>query len=145
MHNNEQPTDAEWQEIVGQFIDAAVENHELAETLLKQYPRLREARWILGESVLHFLAIEDYPVGVKWLLERAFDPNTVNELGATPLIEVLVTGNLDMARLLIAHGADLSVSSPVFDDLFEAAQASGQPEVISFVENLLQEHDRRLR
>jgi hypothetical protein len=44
---------------------------------------LINARWLHGETVLHFLAVEGFTEGVKFLAERGADVNAVNEVELT--------------------------------------------------------------
>ena len=72
--------------VIGEFIDAAVNDQAKAEQLLKQYPDLLNTRWIHRETIIHFLAVEYYIDAVKFLGRLGFDVNAVNEFGDSPLI-----------------------------------------------------------
>src|SRR5262245_55968258 len=92
--------------LIGEFIDEAVRDHQRASQLLAAHPDLINARWIHGETVLHFLAVEGFIEGVTFLAERGADVNRVNEFGDAPLIDVAVLGHTDIAAVLIRHGAN---------------------------------------
>lgn len=100
-------------DLVGDLIDAAVDDPSRAERLLADHPDLIHARWIHDETPLHFLAIENYPAGARWLAEHGIDVNATNEFGDTALIDVLFVGNIEMAELLLALGANPNVSSTI--------------------------------
>ncbi len=61
-------------DIVGQFVDAAAQDPIRADRLLGGHPNLRSAIW-LGESLLRFLAIENYAEGVRYLAQRGWNVN----------------------------------------------------------------------
>jgi ankyrin repeat protein len=108
-------------ELVGRFIDAAVNEPPLAETLLASHPELRHARWLHEETPLHFLAVEGYSDGVRWLATHDFDVNTPNEFGDTALVDVASMGQADMVRLLLEFGADPNATSKVHGTALLAA------------------------
>ena len=91
--------------LIGDFIDAVVEDPARAAALLSQWPELLNARWIHDETVLHFLAIEGFTEGVAFLLRRGADVDAVNEFGDTPLVDVAGLGRTDIAAMLLEHGA----------------------------------------
>lgn len=109
-------------QIIGEFLNAAVEDQRKAGEMLRDHPWLRSATWRLGESLMHFLAVENYPVGVKWMLENGFDVDTVNELGDTAFFEVVKIENYRMAQLLLEYGANPYVVSPTYGTLHELAE-----------------------
>ena len=56
------------------------------------------------ESILN-IAISD-PKALKLLLDKAINPNSVNEFGKTPLMYAAQYNQLESAKLLIEHGAN---------------------------------------
>ena len=90
--------------LVGEFIDAVVQDRERAARLLAAHPDLIEARWIHGETLLHFLAVEGFIDAVRFLAERGADVNAVNEFGDAPLIDIAALGIADAAGVLLCHG-----------------------------------------
>ena len=89
-----------------QFVDAAVEDRDLARRMLEDDPGLLEARGPLQETPLHFLAIEGYLEGVKFLLELGARPDPRNEFNNTPLMECSQLGNRELVDTLLSAGAD---------------------------------------
>jgi ankyrin repeat protein len=74
-----------------------------------------------GKAVLQAAVRGDRPDVLRRLLERGLDPNERMQLGQLedqtfssggPLLEAVNTGRIDMARLLLAHGADRSAALP---------------------------------
>lgn len=65
-----------------------------------------------GETPLIYAIGRGWTDWVRALLEHGADPDAADKHGKTPLIQSLTKGdNLDMARLLIAHGADTNLPS----------------------------------
>lgn len=75
--------------------------------MLEKDPGLVNATNELGESVLHFLAVENNRPAVEWLHERGADLNTVNQFGTPLLFEVALLGYDDLLSWLIEQGADV--------------------------------------
>lgn len=119
--------------LIGDFIDAAVNDHGRAQTLLAAHPELLNARWIHDETVLHFLAVEGFVRGVKFLVEHGADVNAVNEFGDSALIDVTTLGNVDIARLLLAHGADPNATSRTRDNPLHTAAQGGNATLVALL------------
>ena len=97
--------------LVGDFIDAVVQDQERAARLLGAHPELLNARWIHDETALHFLAIEGFLDGVTFLAERGAAIDATNEFGDTALIDVCVLQNAEMAAVLLRFGANPNAMS----------------------------------
>jgi len=117
-------------EHVGKFIDAVVENPAKADAMLAQRPELLDARWIHDETVLHFLAIEGFTEGVRFLAVRGADVNAVNEFGDTALVDIAGLGLTDIADILLNHGANPDAQSEVRDNPLHAAARAGHAELV---------------
>ena len=116
--------------LIGDFIDALVDDPEHARRLLSGQPELLNARWILGGTVLHFLAVEAYDEAVRRLVEWGADVNLVNALGDPPLLDCVVLGNEPLVELLLSHGANPHVVSKTMGPLLLMAVEKGQPGVV---------------
>jgi ankyrin repeat protein len=119
-------------ELIGDLIDAAVNDPAKAARFIQENPQLLRATYLHGGSALHFLAVEGFLEGVRVLADLGADVNQRNDFGDTPLIDVVVLGNIDMAKLLLQLGADPSAESIARDcalhcalelDHFEIAEA----------------------
>jgi hypothetical protein len=77
--------------------------------LLAANPGLFDLTNSIGETVLHFLAVENDAGGVAWLHARGFSLNTNNRFGEPMVSEVAALGHKDLLLWLGRHGADLSV------------------------------------
>jgi ankyrin repeat protein len=98
---------------VEEFIDAAVGDHPKALQLLRANPDLLEAEYLHSETPMHFLAVEGYLEGVRWLLDQGGNVNSKNAFGGTALSEAAQLRNLPMVRLLLSRGADPNVNPTV--------------------------------
>lgn len=72
----------------------------------------------LGETMLHWYAIEGDPPVLQKLIELGFDVNVQNEFGNTPIMECASIGRWDNARILLDNGADLTITINNDDDFF---------------------------
>src|SRR5258708_4784566 len=77
-----------------------------ASALLEKDSSLIDERNGIGESILHFLSVEDNRPAVEWLHTRGADLNAANEFGTPLLFEVALLGNQELLLWLIEHGAD---------------------------------------
>jgi ankyrin repeat protein len=87
------------------LINACFASLDDAASLLSGEPTLLCARTGLGETALHYLAVEDQLPSVKWLIEQGAEVNVVNSVGTTPLSDAASLGYLQMVSLLLSRGA----------------------------------------
>ena len=89
-----------------------------------------------GKAVLQAAVRGDRPDVLRRLLERGLDPSERMQLGQLedqtfssggPLLEAVNTGRIDMARLLLAHGADPNASVFTAGSATAAAYNGGSP------------------
>ena len=119
------------------FCEAAFSDRPVATSLLAEDPKIVFLRNAIGETAMHFLALENCVVAVAWLLDHGAEVETHNEFGQTPLMEVASLGLLDMCMLLISYGADFRHISPRGDSVFSAAAETDQTEVLGYFLALL--------
>jgi hypothetical protein len=62
---------------------------------------------------IHFMASMNYPEYLEWHLQKGADINARTHTGYTPLAIALEKGHLEMAELLIKHGARLKAGGSV--------------------------------
>jgi ankyrin repeat protein len=115
------------------FIDAVVKRPDAARQMLRESPELLDARYIHGETVLHFLAVEGYVDGVRLLAAAGADVDARNPFGDTALVDAVTLGNARVVAVLLEHGADPNVLSTVRDNVVHAAAGCGNPEVLDLV------------
>jgi hypothetical protein len=80
---------------------------EEAAALLAREPSVRTAVNGLGETVLHYLAVENDQDGVSWLASQGSDINTRNDFGTPVVFEVALLDYRDLLRWFIASGANV--------------------------------------
>jgi hypothetical protein len=95
----------DWDPRLSALIDAAVEDPALAKQLVEADPSILDLRTGLGETALHFLAVENYASGVLVLIDLGADVNVTNEFGATPVEEARVAGAIEAVEVLLRAGA----------------------------------------
>ena len=119
--------------LISEFIDAVVQDQPKAQRLLKDYPALLDSRWIHNETVLHFLAVENYVDGVRFLAKVGADVDSTNEFGDTALIDVAVLGNDKVAEVLLERGANPNANSETNDNPLHCAVASGNARLVGLL------------
>ena len=98
------PASPTWYELRALIAERKFED---ASALIGREPSLRFAVNGLGETVLHYLAVENDQEGVAWLFSQGFDINTQNEFGTPVVFEVAQLDYRDLLRWFISNGADL--------------------------------------
>jgi len=101
--------------------------------LLRNAPSLIDERNSIGESVLHFLAVENNSTAVEWLHACGADLNAANEFGTPVLFEVALLGHWDLFKWLIKHGADLQKKDAQGQTIAEYLIEFGRPETLEFI------------
>lgn len=86
------------------------EDFDAAETMLRERPSLIEEWDIVGETVLHFLAVEDDLPSVAWLYERGASLDTKNAFGTPVLFDIAELGYTALIEWFVEHGANLHVT-----------------------------------
>jgi len=104
-----------------------------AAALAEKDPRLIDERNGIGESVLHFLAVENNQPAVKWLHARRADLNATNEFGIPLLFEVAELGYRDLLVWLLKHGADPAKRKSDGQALDEHLAERGKADMIAFI------------
>ena len=119
--------------VIGEFIDAVIQDQSKAQLLLEDYPTLLDSRWIHNETVLHFLAVENYVDGVRFLAKLGADVDSTNEFGDTALIDVARLGNDKVAEVLLEHGANPNAHSGTNDNALHCAVTSGNARLVGLL------------
>ena len=107
---------------------------ETAHTLLRTNPNLLDDRNGIGETVLHFLAVEDCLPGIEWLHARGASLNTTNKFGTPLLFEVAQLGYRDLLLWLVAHGADPKQTDNNGQSLRSYLTEYDKPDMIAFLD-----------
>ena len=65
----------------------------------------------IGETMLHWYAIEGAPDVLQKLIDLGFSVNVKNNFGKTPLMECSQIERWDNAKVLLDNGADTSITN----------------------------------
>lgn len=109
----------------GEFVAAA--------NFLQSTPDLIHARNGIGETVLHFLAVEENLAAVEWLHTRGADLNAKNGFGVPLQFEVALLEYLDLFVWLLEHGADRSAKTADGEVLEEFLADHNSSAMLDFV------------
>ncbi len=118
-----------------ELIDAAVLDHAAAERLLREHPGLIHATNRLGETALHFLAIESYPEGVAFLARHGASVD-VTDGHRTPLMDAAMIGASQVVRQLLVLGADPYVQTSEGETVWDCLA----PKTAAEMRSILTEH-----
>ena len=99
-------TDSLWYELRNSVY---LKEYARAEELLATNPELLTLTNSIGETVLHFLAVENDIEGVAWLHVHGSSLNTETGFGKPMIFEVAELGYKDLLLWLWIKGADFSV------------------------------------
>lgn len=89
----------------------------LADQMVRQEPGLLHLTDSLGETVLHFLAVENDAEGVAWLYARGADLDTKNKFGDPVIFEVASLDYRDLFDWFVSKGADIKARNARDQDL----------------------------
>src|SRR5688500_9583362 len=107
-----------------QLISAFCSSVDEGKRVLEAEPALMNERTGLGETVLHYLAVENQLAAVKALLEeKGADINTLNDFGNSPLFEATALGYVELVKYLLSKGAKLNLPNQQ-DPILHAAVRS---------------------
>jgi ankyrin repeat protein len=96
---------SQWDPLLVDLVRAAIEDPAQARLLVKSHPQVLDLRTGLGETALHYLAIEDYADAVQLLIDMGAKVNVVNEFGKSALAEAKLAGAERAVKVLIGAGA----------------------------------------
>ena len=87
--------------------------------MLRDIPALLHLTSGIGETALHYLAVENDLEGVQWLWSKGSDLNTRNAFGTPALFEVAQLGYKELYDWFVANGADRTAIGKDGRDLVE--------------------------
>lgn len=90
-----------WHPLLVKLMRFAILNPKLARKLVQDHPEVLTLRTGLGETALHYLAVENYADAVQLLIDLGADVNVTNDFGASPLaeaVEVKAAKTIDVLR-----------------------------------------------
>lgn len=93
-----------------------------------------------GYGAIHGAAKKGDGLILKDLIEKdKLDVNEMSEGGLTPLMYAFEVGNLENAKILLAHGADISIKSKEEASVLNYAALSGNLKALKFAESSFDE------
>ena len=109
------------------FEAASLGRAERLRELLAADPALAQARSDDDFTALHYAAFFDGPETAHVLVEHGADVNAFadNELGVHPLNSAAAAGRVDVAAVLLGHGADPNAQTRRGFTALDAARESG--------------------
>lgn len=112
------------------FRQAAMHDRQFAEQMLAKCPGLIKEQDSVGETALHYCAIEGSKEAVAWLISKGASVNTCTNSKSTPLIHAALFGQLAICRILVNAGADLMATEEIESNTaLHAAAQHGHVEV----------------
>lgn len=90
-----------------------------AEQMLAQNPELLLLENGLGETVLHFLAVENDQEGVAWLFSKGSPLDIQNKFGHPVIFEVALLGYKELLLWFKKNGADFKIKGCDGESLME--------------------------
>src|SRR6266436_7826735 len=126
------PTSPKWFELRSLV---AEKKFEEATALLARESSLRSAVNGMGETVLHYQAVEDDEQGVSWLWSRGFDINTRNKFGTPVAFEVAQLDYRDLLHWFISNGAALSCRDKDGKNIKEYVLDFGHENIAKYLES----------
>jgi ankyrin repeat protein len=107
-------TDRQWQE----FRDVVYSgDFARASEMLSCMPALLHMMNSIGETVLHFLAVENNLEGVSWLYARGADLDTKNAFGQPVLFEVASLGHKELFDWFVKNGVNTRATDHQGNDI----------------------------
>ena len=104
------------------LIDACFDSLDDARALLRLEPALIAALTGLGETPMHYLAVEDQLDAVRLLVEHGAEINTLNRFGNSALSEAASLGYVALVEWMLANGAMLELPGQSDPTLHEAVR-----------------------
>ena len=117
------------------FRDAAFYDKAEAARMLAEDPSLVGVKNSIGETAMHYLAVENELASVEWLLDRGADVNTRNDFGGTPLMDSASLGYREICEMLLKRGADMAMQDINGDTAISKAAQTGERSVLIMLLN----------
>jgi ankyrin repeat protein len=129
-------TDERWYELRNAIY---LMNLPLAADLLRREPTLLKLSNAIGETVLHFLAVENHTEGVAWLHRQGSPIDTKNKFGIPVLFEVASLQNKELFKWFVEKGADIQATNSEGQDIVEHLLEFDDAEMAIWVRTMMDE------
>jgi len=94
-----------WHPLLLKLMEFAVANPKLARKLVKGHPEVLDLRTGLGETALHYLAVENEADAVQLLIDLGAEVNVKNNFSKSALEEALQVEAKETVEVLRRAGA----------------------------------------
>jgi ankyrin repeat protein len=129
-------TDERWYELRNAIY---VMNLPHAAELVRREPTLLTLSNAIGETVLHFLAVENHAEGVAWLHTQGASIDTKNKFGIPVLFEVASLQNKELFTWFVEKGADIQATNSEGQDIVEHLLEFDDDEMVDWVRAVMDE------
>jgi ankyrin repeat protein len=119
------------------WIEAYTELEEGRALSAELLSTVRASRNGLGESMLHWYAIEGATEVVESMIGLGFDLNTTNSFGRTPFFECVILNRWEMAGLLLKNGARPEIRDENGEDIFFYLEDYGHKKKLQKLRSLI--------
>lgn len=116
---------------------AAFNGHSDIILLLLDQGAALDRRDLMGRTSLLYASTGPFPETVKILLDKGAKPNVVDsDEHFSPLMHAAAEGNMAVVKVLLEHGADLSLKDVDGDDAESFARQAGHQQVADYLHSL---------
>ena len=116
---------------------AGYNGHTKIVIMLIEEDAVVDRRDLMGQTALLYASSGQFPETVKVLLDKGAEPDIVDSNEHfTPLMHAATAGNLDVVKLLITYGADLSMTDVDGDNAESFARQAGHLKVAEYLQSL---------
>lgn len=115
------------------LVRAAVQGPESLRDLLREKPDLVSARTSVGETALHYLAIENQSEAVRALARHGSNVNDPDDFGMTPLMSAASLHHVDICSLLLELGGDPNQKDENGDSCLHFAAMRGAERIVELL------------
>ena len=116
---------------------AAFNGHSDIVLLLLDRGAVLDRRDLMGRTALLYASTGPFPETVKILLDKGAKPNVVDsDEHFSPLMHAAAEGNLEVVKVLVEYGADLSLEDVDGDDAESFARQAGHQQVADYLRSV---------
>ena len=113
----------------------AARDFATAAMFIQSHPNLTATLNGIGETVLHFLAVENDAAGVAWLHNPGADINCQNDFGIPAWFEVAQLGYRNLLLWFVPAGIDLNATNREGQGMLSFLSSKGKDDMLEFIVN----------